>query len=168
MKVEFTNSGPSLTDADLDAFEAQWGTRLPAEYRAFLKAHNGGDPEPSFYKGPGFSLFAMHFIRLLPGTEGGDRNGNWMTFKWPECPVLPAEFIPIGVDLGGDVVLMRIDDGHAGEVYHFSYEDWCDPVDPACFKLIAPSLAAFLGLLHEHREDERDAEMRRTGIAFPA
>lgn len=41
--------GPVTAEA-LRAFEALLGCRLPPEYRSFLRAHNGGVPEPSSFR----------------------------------------------------------------------------------------------------------------------
>jgi uncharacterized protein (TIGR02996 family) len=46
-RVRFTNAGPPLTPADLDATIARLGVDLAVKYRAFLLNHNGGTPEPN-------------------------------------------------------------------------------------------------------------------------
>ncbi len=47
--VNFTETGPRITAADLDTFEQRVGLPLTPEYRAFLLNVNGGKPAPSVY-----------------------------------------------------------------------------------------------------------------------
>ncbi|ATE61145.1 SMI1/KNR4 family protein [Thauera sinica] len=43
--MNLLHAGPSLSEADIDAFEHEIGFALPSEYRRFLLIHNGGTPE---------------------------------------------------------------------------------------------------------------------------
>lgn len=49
MNVRDDNRWGRLDEATVAAFEARNDVRLPADYRAFLLAHHGGVPDPSFY-----------------------------------------------------------------------------------------------------------------------
>lgn len=50
MSIRFRDSGPPLTNDDLDAAEARFGVPLPREYREFLLAQNGGIPRPNSFQ----------------------------------------------------------------------------------------------------------------------
>ncbi|MFN9295902.1 MAG: SMI1/KNR4 family protein, partial [Planctomyces sp.] len=40
---------PVLTEADIAAFEHENKVLLPADYRAFMLKHNGGEPSPEWF-----------------------------------------------------------------------------------------------------------------------
>jgi uncharacterized protein (TIGR02996 family) len=42
--LTFTDGGPKITRADLEAIEHHWGRPLPPDYAAFLLLYNGGRP----------------------------------------------------------------------------------------------------------------------------
>ena len=52
MVIQVRESGPPLADDDLADLERRLGIALPAEYRAFLLAHNGGVPRAEWFRLP--------------------------------------------------------------------------------------------------------------------
>ena len=52
MVIQVRESGPPLADDALADLERRLGITLPAEYRAFLLAHNGGVPRPEWFRLP--------------------------------------------------------------------------------------------------------------------
>jgi uncharacterized protein (TIGR02996 family) len=55
-RVRFADPGeprPTLTPSDLDWIERRFRLTLPADYRAFLLIHNGGNPNPDHFRIPG-------------------------------------------------------------------------------------------------------------------
>jgi cell wall assembly regulator SMI1 len=59
----FVPKGPELSEADVGGLEARLGIKLPADYRAFLQATNGGRVRPNNIDVPG-----------LPGGEAEVNN----------------------------------------------------------------------------------------------
>lgn len=62
--TEFSETGPPVTTADVDAFEAKIGSPLPEDYRRFLLTTNGGVPSDNTVDEP--SRDRRHRGILLP------------------------------------------------------------------------------------------------------
>ena len=95
MNVRISQRGPSLNAERLEQFEAELGARLPAPYREFLAATNGGIPEPGHYAISEHSEGLGDIRRLLSidaPAEASDLEANLLAFK----DRVPAEFLPIG------------------------------------------------------------------------
>lgn len=58
----FVPTGPELSEVEVGWLEARLGIKLPAEYRAFLQATNGGRVRPN--------------IIDVPGLDGGEADVN--------------------------------------------------------------------------------------------
>jgi hypothetical protein len=50
---QLLDSGPQVTDADLDTAERGFGIRIPPKYRRLLLHYNGGRPEVGWFVIPG-------------------------------------------------------------------------------------------------------------------
>lgn len=147
--LRFTEEGAPLRDADLDAFEQQVGVRFPAEYRAFLLAHNGGRVEPRTFAEDSSGLI-QYFLSIGPPIDAAR---VWDTFKHREYPRMPPEHIPIAECDNGDLVTMVIDGPRCGEIFHWDHEEEGDETytyDNLTF--IATSLDELLAGLHDLRD----------------
>jgi len=149
--MRFYEEGSSLQDVDLDAFEKQVGVCFPAEYRAFLLAHNGGGVEPCAF-GEHPTGLIQYFLSIGPPIDAAR---CWDTFKNPEYPRMPPEYIPIARCEGGDLLTMVIDGPKRGEIFYWDHEEEGDETytyDNLTF--VAASLDELLAGLHEPDFDD--------------
>ena len=99
--VTFHDSGPALSRADLDAFEARCQIRLPSEYRQFLLAHNGGCPEPGHLsvkcEGANRPADVVCFFALWGGPEPAGASGSLeAAVAAARDQHVPATLLPVG------------------------------------------------------------------------
>jgi SMI1 / KNR4 family (SUKH-1) len=114
--------GPSVTEAAVVAFEAQLGTRLPEDYRAFLLEINGGQTASNH------SMFRIRndrtILNSLNSLDDPDEQVNLAT-QWQRARAwLPIEVIPVGYDDFGGTVVVVIAGPRRGQVW------FLDAVDP--------------------------------------
>ncbi len=141
-------SNPPATPEALAALEADAGVVLPPDYRQALLAANGGPP-------------AEDLLLSLP--DGGETVINSFFGAGLEGPAdilsnlapiaedIPAGFLPIAEDPGGDMILLACAGDMAGAVCYFSHDrpapaDVALPGYPATARL-APSFTAFMASL---------------------
>ncbi len=102
-----------LDVADLEAFEARIGCRLPDEYRRYLLAHNGGEYEKIIF--PGEPSFTMHHVLGLH--NGPDyyrlerRFPLWETCDLEDVKEQLERLLFIADTTTGDAILLNCDDG---------------------------------------------------------
>lgn len=152
-----THSAAPITDADLDRVEETIAAKLPSAYRAFLLAHNGGQPTPDgfpFDDEPGslvnFFFAVNHPKRTLDVTRNynaGKRFG--------------VDLLPIAIDAGGSYVLLGIRGERYGKVYFWSLEDEPDPTDATTDDeehvwLVAESFDEFIESFREPVDEDSD------------
>lgn len=123
-KVEFKNSGPPVSEADIDAFERERGVSLPDAYRRFLMAHNGGRPHPNGFPMSGGCGRVIEPIQyFLSIGEPYSLAQRWHDFKHPEYPRMPPEFAPIAKCPGGDLLVIATAGKQLGEVFFWDHEE---------------------------------------------
>lgn len=148
--VTFSAEGPRIVDADVAAFEAKLGHRLPEDYRTFLLAHNGGRPSRRTFDYDKKDLTLLNcFLGLGREDEGVGLEEPWeLSREW-----LPPEILTIGYDDGGAQIALAVSGPHAGELW-FCLNDrptgsnprviWYDRRDVT---KLASSFTEFLGKL---------------------
>jgi hypothetical protein len=124
VSVEIENPGPQLTPQHLADVEAELGTKMPDDYRAFLLKYNRGSPVPDTVD-----------VENAPGTPtdvqtlfGVGRNIESSGLVWNKQVLadrLPEDCLPIACDSGGNlfclaesgrVVYIDLDSPRAREV----------------------------------------------------
>ncbi len=118
--IQFTDSGPTLHEHDLDELEAASGFSLPQQYRKFLLTHNGGRPTPDLIDidGAEFKGTALHtFYGVLPGDESDDLISTLEGLEG--CK--ENHLLPIAYDAFGRNFMLLLDDEHYGQVYYFDF-----------------------------------------------
>lgn len=129
--------------------EQDLGVRLPAAYRAFVLAHNGGYPEPAaFFRhdplggaavtGAVNELYEVDELRRMLGLYLGR---------------IPDGLLPIGDDLDGNQLLLGLDGRNAGRVYLWTHADEHRPPTFGNVWFIADSFDRFLRDLFQIPED---------------
>ena len=104
-------SGPALTEEDVAAVERGLKATLPADYRAFILQHNGGELLPL---GPGI-------CNLLPHAKVSDRSKSrfdeFVFIYKINHPLLPERMIPIGEELDHWIYCLSLSGPDLGAVY---------------------------------------------------
>lgn len=132
--------GTPATNSQIAEFEAAEGIKLPVDFRTFLKEHNGGRPIPdAFTIGPDNATLLDTFFQL---GLGEDEPCDLQTMCDRYHGRIPADFIPVGADAGGNVVLLAVHGEAYGRVY------FLDQMNPRPAFEIAPSFQAFLESFH--------------------
>lgn len=99
--------GPELGEADVAGLEATLGQPLPAPYRRFLLANNGGIPVPNTADVPGFAQTptdVQEFFGLGLVNASSRIDWNIETLKQR----LDDQLIPIACDSGGNVFCLSL------------------------------------------------------------
>jgi hypothetical protein len=171
-----TRIRPRLQTADLDWLEKRFGITLPADYRAFLLNYNGGWPEPGHYRFPERTYDPWRY-ECLNGLgvmwAAADSEIDWREYdvvwnlqdlesrrretssegkRWrgePHRHLMVVGFGPpdgllemVCLGCGGDVL---------GQV--FQVNPWLCGEDDEDYRRVAPSFAAFLGMLADYDPD---------------
>lgn len=135
------------TSASLAAFEAQHQLRLPDEYRQFLLQYGGATLSPHYFDYP------------HPWTQELDRTALDQFDTLPEAEqamyhlakLIPPVYLPIASNNPGDVVLLRTDVAHAGQIFYWVngllLDRGDDPYYVGNIAHLADTFSAFLALL---------------------
>lgn len=114
MKFQRTNTPPT-TAKQIAELEKETGFDLPHDYKQFLLENNGGVPENTLFSIPDCNEEALigYFLDI-------DRPKENISFWIKEFhDDLPESFLPIAFDLGGNAILMDIED--TGTLYYWDY-----------------------------------------------
>ncbi|QRN96296.1 SMI1/KNR4 family protein [Archangium violaceum] len=111
--------GPPLFEQDVRSFEKKHGLVLPAAYREFLLATNGGRPERDLLtiKGlEGNSLGRIHvFFGLRDPVESCNLDWNLDVFG----DRIPSELVPIATTEGVDKICLSVVGERAGAIFYW-------------------------------------------------
>lgn len=138
--------GP-LDPSDLSRFEDRYGAVLPLEYREFLSKSNGGQPTPNTFDIPdcGASANVDLFYGIGPQGEPGDLGTEYEQVR----DELPAGFLPIAHDPGGNYVLLCWIGSQAGEIYYWDANHFFEQSDESGDTYrVAKNINDFLAALH--------------------
>lgn len=142
--LKIKKSKKALKESDIAAFERETGVTLPADYRAFLLANNGGVPDRARYDTVDGKVSGLVkcFISI-DGRKEGSLSDEFESFtgSW-----IPANLIPIAVNPGDDDrVVLSVSGKDAGSVYNWAWGE--EPEKPKAsykyMRLIADSFTAF-------------------------
>lgn len=136
-----TFRGEPLSEAAVKAFEKELGVELPADYRAFLKACNGGylagrfwyrppdEKEPGWRDGPyGTEAGLDHVYGLRDDEAHFDLRSTMEAYDFAsDQPRMPREVIPIADDPFGNGICLVIKGPRRGEIVFWDHEDEPDP-----------------------------------------
>lgn len=144
MAMEFSESGPRLSEEQLDSLESEFSVALPQPYRDFLIDTNGGYPRFDYFDSVDGSVFVLQRLWSLNGDSTWDlahRNRHFDRRK---------NFFEIGFSICGDAVAIRTRGRRRGEIVWFDHE-----VAPGIFSRrdIRPLAASFSELINGLRRD---------------
>jgi hypothetical protein len=170
--VRFSESGPPINAADVDAFEKAHDVKLPAEYRNFLLQHNGGRPEPNHLKlnmgGAPMPVYVDRLFSIPSGGNGEDELGDAIDIH--RANDLPAQFAPIGTarisgEAGRGTLVLDTSGRKAGRILFANdmggmmpdglgeamMAEMTSATFEQCCVAVAPSMSAFLSRLTSAR-----------------
>ena len=144
-EVQFRETGPALSDADILAFEERFQAVLPSDYRHFLLTHNGGHPMPDSVKlvlnGQQVNWRLHFFLGLKDPME--ECNLDWAIDITGDTR--PDGLIPFATDEGGNFFYIDVRPQHSGAVYFGATPEDVSKVRPV---LVSLSFSAFIDSLH--------------------
>ncbi len=119
--AELTEDFSTLTAGELDAFEAERGIRIPAEYREFLTE------QCAFYVADDFG-YPMREVSEMTSDDGNEKleyfyNREFVSGSDAFARVWGENVLPIGENMGGDYVCIGIRGDHYGKIYFLYHED---------------------------------------------
>jgi hypothetical protein len=143
-----------VDDEAISGLESRIGVSFPADYRAFLRKYQGGVPAQTDFPlndPQQDTALVASFLAVAPAR--GSRNiVGAMELLHDQ---LPERMIPIGMDGGGDFVLMDFR-GQRPEIVYWHHERSGRPDQ---FTFVASTFTEFLNLLYEpdvEEESRRD------------
>jgi hypothetical protein len=115
--IEWKHIFPPASDSKIELFERDTGIRLPPRYKDYLHSINGGQPR----KDTGFVIPEIHekvMLGVLYGISDDESNCLSLGTVYADSKDdVPAGFIPIGEDPGGNQLLLATTGEHKGGVF---------------------------------------------------
>jgi hypothetical protein len=137
MRLTLKETGPALLEADVLALERELSARLPADYRGFLLASNGGLLPRNTIHVAGAPWMPTDVYALF----GLGRHLDTSDLRWNReifsLQSLGPSLLPIACDAGGCPFCLILDDGDGAVVY-------IDLENIARRYFVAASFSAFL------------------------
>ena len=151
MIEKMTESGPPLTEADVEWLEREIGIRLPGVYRAFLLKYNGGRPSPSKFPIQGFANNPFGNIKIFYAIDDPIESCNLSWEYDMFAGRVPANLLAIASDDFGDLICLSLFGPDAGSVVFWDYVN--EPEEPTYANVypVADSFEEFLEGICEHR-----------------
>ena len=122
MEIVETYFGPIPAGA-MEALEARYRVKLPADYVEFLKVYNGVIPKVNkFFISDKQGNSLLGILYGLPDTTQYEHLGlriNWRDTR----DSMPEDIFPIGDDPGGNNVCMCLEGENYGKIYFYDHEE---------------------------------------------
>jgi hypothetical protein len=121
--ADIVERGPVIGETEIDAFEARIGWKLPADYRKFMLASNGGRPGPHVIREDRVGELRIARFFSIGGAASSDLETEYRTMRerWPSW------FIHIAVDTWGNRFCMAL--GEVGYGHIYLWDDTANPAD---------------------------------------
>jgi len=136
-------------DSEIQQFEQRIGSTLPADYRNFLIANNGGRPNPSAFsfttcQGKHEDSSVHYFFGIHDGRIGSLEGKAVLRGQR-----IPTDFLPIATDAFGNLILIGLGSQNQGKVYFWDHEQEEDEPSLRNISEIAETFAGFVNALSE-------------------
>lgn len=127
MNVSIANSGPQLTESELEQFEKTHGREIPIAYRKFLLKYNGGQPNLSgFRMNSGVEQDQTGSVKRFLGINMPERTLDvgyaLETFR----DRIPSYLFPVARDPGGNLIGIVVEGEAEGQVLFWDHEREAD------------------------------------------
>lgn len=147
--IALHDSGPALSDRDVDVAEREIGSPLPGPVRAFYRSRNGGYPDRRFFRD---GTYESELNRIIPMSARGAVDPDNMVEIYRMMTSeghLPVGHLPFGEDSGGNFYLIDPSDGH---VWYMPMDEWHHHESAVenwqrSGRFVSPSFEAFLDAL---------------------
>lgn len=148
--IKIEDSYHSIGEAQLLSLERTAGLMLPAPYRSFLLAHNGGRPASRRFTTKDGKIESM-ISRFLPISDDAEDNLLEEIEGITQAGQIPPNLIPIAIDPADDRVVISVGGPDAGKVYYWSWGAEPDPVSCSYeyMSLIANDFSEFISVLRD-------------------
>lgn len=142
LSIPMKNTGPQLSESDLNSFELAANTKIPRDYRFFLLCQNGGAPaKRNFSYGSG--AYQDTVLRYFLGIMCPLEFDLALTIKRYSGRI-PSKAFPIAVDEFDNVILISQKRGSTNHVLFWDHEK---EFDGNGLNFIASTLSEFLNSL---------------------
>lgn len=96
-EIKWKYAGPSISEEDLRSLEGVLAVALPADYRTFIREHNGARPKPNAIDLPGGRQVVMErLLRVEAGAKGNLASASEALRKQGELSLVPFGSDPFG------------------------------------------------------------------------
>lgn len=137
-----------LTESEIEGVEAALGSKLPADYRDFLKSFGGylvfaDSPWPN---GPAETCRLSVFLGVLPRDGIVKFDPLWYLLRVREMTAdqRPPEILPIAMSSGNDYFCLRLDEKGYGWIYYWDRLVQFDCSDYSGLYLLAGSFTEWM------------------------
>jgi hypothetical protein len=146
--TKFTMSSAPVSAERIEAVEKKLGVKLPGDYRRFLRTTNGGAPSAKCFTVPGRGgALCDYLYGIRQKREAGDL--QWEQEQASLWDPLPAGFVAIGHDPGGNLLLMATLGEDVGQIYFWDQDGlWVEEDGENTFP-VAKSFGEFVAGLSE-------------------
>jgi hypothetical protein len=144
--------GPPLDEESLRSFEKRLGRILPAAYRQFLLATNGGRPERDLLALEGLAGNPFARVHVFFGLNDSVKSCNldWNLEVFGDR--IPADLLPIATTEGIDKVCLAVAGEHTGAIF---YWDGHARGGERNFYLLADDFVSFIASLYADESSPR-------------
>ena len=130
--MNFVDTKPNLTDADIDELESTLGFAFPLDLRQHYLVHNGGQPVPRFFV-KGDEMFAIEEFLPIKFGMRGERFEDAYRDIVVGNDLFPKKLIPFANDAGGDYFCYSLREGEEGAIVFYQSEYFYDPAKSVIF-----------------------------------
>ncbi len=154
--MKITTENRPIDEMSIHKFEKEIGHELPDDYKNFLLAHNGGEPE--FYIFSKNNELGKIVLNTFYGLNIDDDYDDLLNVYHSLKDRIPSQFIPIGDDPGGNQFLLGISSPYNGKIYFWDHNTELENYDftknelPKNLYKLADSFDEFLNQLEEDTE----------------
>lgn len=121
MSIKILNTKESLNRKSIEKVEKTIACKLPDEYKYFLSIHNGGHPEPCYFRiawsgqewEENWQTDKIHYFLAV---HEGDIS-NFIEYFKDYKDRIPTDTVPIAYDPGGNLILLGISGENTGKVF---------------------------------------------------
>ena len=121
-KIQITDQGPVLVESQIHEFEKLVEFALPADYRKFLAANNGGKPSPESFSVPGWDeeVSSVSYFYGLTRKIKVSRL-DWNVAEYGD--LIADGLLPIAGTATGDKVALMVKGDAVGSVWFVDCAD---------------------------------------------